>query len=412
MLLACSLSGLFVPLAAQPVSGDIRGYFPQFVLGGGVQSTIVIVNPSATSRAEGTVEFFDRLGNRWGVVVDGVSWSSGQVPFNLPPGGTRFLSPETGDWPVMTGWARIRAHSPVSGSILYGGTAGQAGFPAVNAALLYTIPVENRAGEARTSLAVSAPEGPAVVLKLRLLDRDGKPVLGGSGSLDISPRSQAASFVDELLPGADLSNFRGSLQVESDARVALVALHSTLTRLSPLPVYASDQTSFFSFEDNLQGWQAQAIDVQDAGAAKADWSIAPSAARWEDGAASLLFFLDNLTDAGKIWIQKPFLVEPNRRYKVKVSYSFGTKDYGSLNLWRMITGVLPRPPQTRDDLVFQGDTGHGSPNDIGYVWLDKNYDFEVESGPDGLLYVHLGVWGTWETPRGYYFDRLTVSIRE
>jgi len=403
--------GLFYQAQAQPATGDIRGYFPQFVLGGGVQSTIVIVNPSGSSSVQGTLELFDRLGNAWPVVVDSVSHGDGRVPFELSAGGTRFISPDTGDWPVATGWARIRAHSPVTGTILYSGSVGQAGFPAVNAALDYVIPVEGRAGQARTSLAVSVPGGQSVVLKLRLLNGAGQVVTGGTASVDMSPRGQMASFIDELLPGADLSNFRGSLHIESDTSIALVALHSAPARLSPLPVHLRDQTAFFSFEDNLQGWVPRALDVQDAGS-KADWSIAPSAGRADDGGVSLLFLLDNLTDAGKIWIQKPFLVQPARTYKVKVSYSFATKDFGTLNLWRIITGVRTSPPEKAEDLTFQAETGHGSPSDIGYVWLDKNYEFEVESGPDGLLYVFVGVWGTWETVRGYYIDRLTVTIRE
>jgi len=410
-LLAGFQQGVLYNAAAQPANGDVRGYFPQFVLGGGVQSTIVVVNPSAGNPAEGTIEFFDHVGNSWPVVVDSVSYGSGQVPFYLAAGGTRFVAPETGDWPLETGWVRVRAHSPVTATILYGGTAGQAGFPAVSAAMDYVLPVESRADQARTGLAVSVPGGEPVVMKLKLLDAAGKTVPGGTASVDMSQRAQMAAFVDELLPMADLSNFRGSLQIESDAGIALVALHSAPSRLSPLPVYSRGQTSFFSFEGSLQGWQPVVLDVQDGGAT-ADWSIAPSAGRADDGGFSLLFLLDNLTDAGKIWIQKPFLVEPNRKYKVKVSYSFATKDFGQLNLWRIITGVRTTPPQKAEDLVYQGESGHGSPSDIGYVWLDKSYDLEIESGPDGLLYVFVGVWGTWETTRGYYIDGLTVSIRE
>jgi len=396
---------------AQPATGEIRGYFPQFVLGSGAQSTIVLVNPSANSPVQGTIEFFDRLGNHWPVVVDQVPYGNGEVPFELPADGTRFVAPETGDWPLMTGWARIRAHSPVTGTILYDGSAGQAGFPAVNAALDYVIPMESRAGQARTSVAVSVAGGQPVSLTLRLLDAAGKAVPGGTASVELSAREQRASFVDELLPAADLSDFRGSLQIESNVSIPLVALHSAPGRLSTLPVHSRDQTASFSFEGNLQGWQPRALDVDDGGA-KADWSIAPSNGRADDGGFSALLFLDNLTDAGKVWLQKPFVVQPGRNYKVRVSYSFATKDFGTINLWRIITGVRTRPPEKAEDLTFQGETGHGSPSDIGYVWLDKSYDFEVQSGPDGLLYVFLGVWGTWETPRGYYIDRVTVSIRE
>ncbi|RPJ79956.1 MAG: hypothetical protein EHM18_19260, partial [Acidobacteria bacterium] len=78
---------------AQPATGEIRGYFPQFVLGSGAQSTIVLVNPSANSPVQGTIEFFDRLGNHWPVVVDQVPYGNGEVPFELPADGTRFVAP-------------------------------------------------------------------------------------------------------------------------------------------------------------------------------------------------------------------------------------------------------------------------------------------------------------------------------
>ena len=76
------------------------------------------------------------------------------------------------------------------------------------------------------------------------------------------------------------------------------------------------------------------------------------------------------------------------------------------------TGVRTSPAVTRDDLTYQDDTGNGESRGFGYKWLEKTYDFDITSGPDGLLYIDIGVWGTWETYRAYYIDHLQVTITE
>ena len=165
----------------------------------------------------------------------------------------------------------------------------------------------------------------------------------------------------------------------------------------------------FSFESDLQGWTPKGIDLV-VGGSTVDWSIERSTDRATEGAASLKLYLDNRTDAGKIWIERPFAVNPNRRYRVNVQYSFATADFGDFNLWTIITGVRNQPAHKRDDLTYQGNTGNGADSDVGYQWFQKNYDFDATAGADGKLYVDIGVWGTWETPRTYYIDNVRVTL--
>ena len=91
---------------------------------------------------------------------------------------------------------------------------------------------------------------------------------------------------------------------------------------------------------------------------------------------------------------------------------FASADWGDVNLFTIITGVVQEPPETRDDLVYQGSTGNESDTDVGYVWLKKGYDFLVRSGANGKLYVTIGIWGTWETTRIYYFDNVIITFIE
>lgn len=182
-----------------------------------------------------------------------------------------------------------------------------------------------------------------------------------------------------------------------------------LVELYRLEGSANPTTYSFSFENNMESWTPKATDVDHP---DEEWSIERSQDRATDGAWSLHFQLSNNNDAGKIWIERPFAVAPNRFYHVTVQFSFATADGGDANHFNIITGVRASPAVTRSDLTFQGDTGNGESPAFGYKWLEKSYGFNVASGPDGVLYMDLGIWGNWETFRAYYFDNVRVTITE
>jgi hypothetical protein len=121
--------------------------------------------------------------------------------------------------------------------------------------------------------------------------------------------------------------------------------------------------------------------------------------------------LDNLNDAGKIWVEREFdSLEPNTTYEVTVSFAFATEDFGTINLWRIIAGVTTDAPEDADDLEFQGETGNGEDEDVGYQWLDKTYTFTAETDAAGELWVSVGIWGTFEVVRTYFVDDLQVRF--
>lgn len=165
----------------------------------------------------------------------------------------------------------------------------------------------------------------------------------------------------------------------------------------------------FSFENGLEGWLPKATDTDHP---TVTWSIEPSTELAIDGTHSAKFALANLNDAGKIWLERALNVRPSQSYHVKVQFSFGTADFGDANHWRIIAGVRTSPAITRTDLTYQGLTANGESSDTGYKWLEKSYDFNLVSGPDGRLYIDLGVWGTWETYRAYYIDNVRITVTE
>jgi len=164
----------------------------------------------------------------------------------------------------------------------------------------------------------------------------------------------------------------------------------------------------FSFETGLQDWQAAGTDLEDP---PVDWSIEQSEELASDGVRSVKLYLDNLNDAGKIWIVREFQLDPNALYQAHVRFDLASADFGSFNLWKVIVSVTSQLPQTRDDLTYPDDTANGSDADIGYQWLQKEFDFTAETDSTGRLYVSIGVWGTWETARIYYIDKVQVCFR-
>lgn len=170
-------------------------------------------------------------------------------------------------------------------------------------------------------------------------------------------------------------------------------------------------SDYSSFETDFDGWTTNGMDLLNP---TVDWSITRSQDRARDGSTSVKLYLNNLNDAGKIWIEKTYSVQQNRNYLVKVTYSFATQDWGNVNFWTIITGALPGHPQVMQDLgpAFQGDTSSGSTGPADFVWLDKSYTLSTRTDSTATIHVVIGIWGTYEVARTYYVDNVRVDIAE
>lgn len=166
---------------------------------------------------------------------------------------------------------------------------------------------------------------------------------------------------------------------------------------------------FYSFEKDMQGWVPDGTDLFDP---PINWSIERSDDRSSVGNYSVKLHLDNMNDAGKIWMERSFELDPNTQYEITIDYDFATRDYGSFNLFRIITGASLTNPETYEDLTFQDDTGHHQDEDIGYTWVNKSYTVTVQTSDDGIVYVFIGIWGTWTTSRTYYVDSVNISFEQ
>ena len=217
--------------------------------------------------------------------------------------------------------------------------------------------------------------------------------------IGIAPTSDLESaIVSDLSPGTYTAIVRGK---GDGAGTGLVEFYHLSAPSTP--------SATFSFENSLEGWSPRGTDLN---SPPIEWSIEPSQDRAIDGTYSAKFFLNNLNDAGKIWLERPFAVAPNHSYHVKVQLSLGTQDFGQANLFTIIAGVRTTPAVDRDDLTYQDHTGNGEDNDAGYKWVEKSYDFYLLSGADGTFYIDVGIWGTWETGRTYYIDNVRITITD
>ena len=162
-----------------------------------------------------------------------------------------------------------------------------------------------------------------------------------------------------------------------------------------------------SFESGLDGFVVDGTDLDDP---PIEWAIERSDDRANDGAWSVQLELQNLNDAGKIWIERRFDLEPNRAYDVDLTYAFASADFGDINQWTIIAGVMPFDPETADDLPFRGSTGNGADDDVGFVWLEFVAPLEVTTGPTGEAWLSLGVWGTSEFTRRHHFDDVRIAF--
>jgi hypothetical protein len=103
---------------------------------------------------------------------------------------------------------------------------------------------------------------------------------------------------------------------------------------TPTCLASQETNEFYSFENDLEGWSTNGTDLN-----LDEWEITRSQDMAFEGSTALKFDLTNNNDAGKIWIERPFLIERNRLYEVNVSYSFASAD-GFVGSFNIVIGVM------------------------------------------------------------------------
>lgn len=166
------------------------------------------------------------------------------------------------------------------------------------------------------------------------------------------------------------------------------------------------RTLAFTFESTLVPWEADGTDLDDP---PVTWSIERSDARAEEGAWSVRYELENLNDAGKIWLETALGgLTPGVTYQVQIEFDFGSDD-GAVNAWALVAGASDDDPETAADLDTHL-TATLSPSGAGiFAWDRKEFTTTVTT-TDGQIWFAIGVWGTSEFTRTYFVDNVDIEV--
>ena len=225
-----------VPVLPAPAAETL--FFSQFGNGGGFDSSVFLLNPSATEDATGQLEFFDDDGNQLELSMNGQPAAS-NVPFNIAPGGGAVFTTD-GQGDVVVGSARATLGGGVLGGVLrfFVPSAGLAGVgasaPIQNAIIAVRRSVAN---DLSTGVAV-ASTGEAVTLNCVLRDTEGNPVPDGTGQISLAANGHLSRFIQELFPDAETSQFNGVLTIgaQEGGEFAATAIEFGGGRFTTIPV--------------------------------------------------------------------------------------------------------------------------------------------------------------------------------
>jgi hypothetical protein len=212
---------------------------PQVANGGGLRTTFVVTNTSATDTVMVTIQLTTDTGGAFTVTIPGAG-TSNRFTFSLAPGSSQFLQTD-GTGTLTAGAATITTDRPVGVLGIFsqfddqGGLITEAGVGNATTLDRFTVPVDVR-GSFSTGVALFNPGSSAVTLTLYLLDLAG--VRRGTQMITLPPLNHVARFTAEIFSG--LGGFtQGSLSVIASGPVAAVALRLNTTprlALTTLPV--------------------------------------------------------------------------------------------------------------------------------------------------------------------------------
>ncbi len=212
---------------------------PQFAVGDGFSSDVVVTNRSSTEPAAVAIDVWDPEGNALdGNLILGV----GADRFDLSPSGSRTLTLSHDGSDLLTGSITVSSDTPVSAVVRFDlqgtGITGVGTSPRLRAAIA---PVR-RSGNLSSGVAIRNPELAAQTIDLELKDEDGLVVPGGEASRTIEAGGRIAEFIEQCFPDADTTDFKGEISIRAGAgQIAVIVLELEVGRaFTTLPVSPID----------------------------------------------------------------------------------------------------------------------------------------------------------------------------
>lgn len=221
-----------MPVVTAGATGFTFAHFPN---GAGIQSTIMLLNPSAAVTVSGAVHIYNQDGSPMTVTINGVT-ASGSFGFTLPPLGLGLYG-TTGSGPLQAGNIRVASDQPVGGTILFSGAAGTDGVGASKPLTRFLAPVEfDSAGIVNTGLSLANPAAGTIQIRLELLGLDGS-LLATSPLITIPANGNYVRFIDGIFPGYIFpAGFQGMVKFDSPQAVAAMVIRTGQLTFASLPV--------------------------------------------------------------------------------------------------------------------------------------------------------------------------------
>ena len=178
---------------------------PQFGVGGGLSSDVVVTNRSSTEPAAVAIDIWSPDGGELdGNLILGI----GADRFDLPPLGSRTLTLSYDGSGLLTGSVTVSSDTPVSAVVRFDlegtGITGVGSSPGLRSAIA---PVR-RSGNLSTGIAVRNVEVAAQTVELTLKDESGEVVTNGTASKLIESQGRIAQFIHEIFPEAEHHRFQ------------------------------------------------------------------------------------------------------------------------------------------------------------------------------------------------------------
>lgn len=209
--------------------------FSSVTTGGDAPSAVVLVNPSFSARARGTLAFLDQQGRPWPVVVNRQSAAT-TTTIDLGPRGSVVLT-LAGGGPAQAGFARLETtEGTVGGVVRTAGATTVADSTPATAGTAFVVPFfRDRAAGVTTEVTLTST-GNAATIQVSLHDEGGAQVPGGAAQVRVPPNGQAVRSFDELFPNVKAAALQGTVVATSDQRVWTTVTRSGNGRRVDLPL--------------------------------------------------------------------------------------------------------------------------------------------------------------------------------
>ena len=158
-----------------------------------------------------------------------------------------------------------------------------------------------------------------------------------------------------------------------------------------------------SFEKSFGGWTPDhQIDCEPS--CTFNWSIERSTLQAHDGVVSLRGYLDGTNDDGTIWVERPFTVTPNSVISFEVNFYLWSENQSEINQWPVVAYIGLNNPERESDFNIIGNT------DEVAGWRQYSYTTSLSTASAGVIWIAFGFGATWEIPRTYFLDSVSVQV--